>query len=189
MTPILLYGLGAKEKADRMSFFSFCLGKFGAEKLKVEEAKLVQEKLNIAVVGYQANLVIGPLDEATPKAVESFLKVFEDYVGSVTIILWANDLAGIPKTILSRVHTEWVASVSESEVDDSLVEIANLIMIGDKVRALELLSKTKLTANQVIATLSELLVGSVEGLKIWESIRPLTLKNDPTTLGLIASLI
>jgi hypothetical protein len=48
-------------------------------------------------------LVAGPLDEADPRALDILLKrVEEPTPNSPTLILWANDLGGVPPTIRSR---------------------------------------------------------------------------------------
>lgn len=48
-------------------------------------------------------LVAGPLDEADPRALDILLKRIEEPTpNSPTLILWANDLGGVPPTIRSR---------------------------------------------------------------------------------------
>ena len=48
-------------------------------------------------------LVAGPLDQADPRALDILLKRIEEPTpNSPTLILWANDLGSVPKTIRSR---------------------------------------------------------------------------------------
>ena len=169
--------------------------------LKVSTSREVVELLGSVPVGDQVGtLVVGPMDSATPEAVDALLKTLEEISSEVILpALWAEDVSEVVPTIKSRTTEHWCPpdpeatpeapylSTAESLCEASLRRrTASVIEILQENQGSELaLLRASVT---VLASKSDWKL-SVR-LKLWESIRS-TLQHETVTrqMSLAAFLV
>lgn len=81
----------------------------GDDGLKVDDSRLLVDLAGSAGVGdLPPVVVVGPLDLASPEASDALLKTLEDLAeGPLRLVLWADYLGGVSKTIRSRTLDRW----------------------------------------------------------------------------------
>ena len=124
---ILYHGPGAEEAAaDEAHLLGRLLAPpFGAEGLKVEEAREFVALLGSVPIGTEKGVVIaGPVDLANYKAADVLLKSIEEFNSRfLQPILWAHDLGGVSPTIQSRCLARWAPPSADVPEDDELVAV------------------------------------------------------------------
>lgn len=132
MSSLLFYGPGAEEEATTRaeSLGRLLAPPFGSEGLKVDDAREIVTLLAAPPVGTQIGVVLaGPMDRATPEAMDALLKSLEDFdEQTVQPVLWAVDVGAVVPTIRSRCLLIWCP-------DGPMPEMEHLEMATDLVRA------------------------------------------------------
>jgi hypothetical protein len=143
-------------------------------------------------------IVIGPMDNAWPKASDVLLKRIEEFQGDlVQPILWAHDLGGVSPTIRSRCLDHWApCETSGGEEEEELTqtgwELVNAVMAGEYYRISSLVGKVKGREIELLGILSEVLS---QGIKdeahrhLWGRIRQVTRWKNPTMIEIVAALV
>jgi hypothetical protein len=165
--------------------------------LKVDDARTVTELLLSIPVGEQLGfIVIGPMDEANPKASDTLLKSIEEFPGEYTVpILWANDLGSVSLTIRSRCLERWVASTGSKDDDDLVIaafKILEAVVAKDAVGVVDAMRPFDKRENQIITALSDALSTDLardDYRAIWDRLRPIAALRNPFLSEVIVALI
>ena len=201
MSSCLLYhGPGAKAAAltEAALLGRLLCPPLGEDGLKVDDARQVVDLLLTPSVGDQLGvLVVGPIDEANPKAADTLLKCIEESSGQYTqAILWANDLGGVTLTIRSRCLERWAATSLSGEDDDALMasayRIVEYAIKGDLLAVVDLARKYEKREVSLLGALSEVLATNLDNpayLKIWNRLRPVTQWKIPWMSEVLLALI
>jgi len=116
MTPKLYHGPAARDiaVAAGVSAGRPLRDPMGDAGLKVDDSRIIVEMAQNPGVGAKPpTLVVGPLDIASPEALDALLKTLEDLSESpLRLLLWADHLSGVTPTILSRTHETWCPASS-----------------------------------------------------------------------------
>jgi len=85
------------------------IGSYGKEGFDIEVSRKVVDIMRSTPVGDRmATLVAGPLDEARMDSLDPLLKAIEEFDGDlIQPYLWALDIGGVRRTILSRCFVQW----------------------------------------------------------------------------------
>lgn len=154
----------------------------GDDGLKVEDARHVVELLMNTPVGDQVGvLIVGPMDEANPKAADTLLKCLEEAPCQyVQPILWANDLGGVPLTIRSRCLERWAPDKAEAgdEADDSAMtsayQIVDAVLKKDWLAVVDHVRRQDKREATLLAALSDVLATKLDDpdyRRIWNRLR------------------
>ena len=169
----------------------------GDDGLKVDDARTVVGLLLSVPVGEQTGvLVVGPMDEANPKASDTLLKSIEEFSGDYVIpILWANDLGAVSLTIRSRCIEKWsggqtvmdddpivsaAMSIVEAALSNDILTVASIVRSHDK-REIELMS-----------SLSEVLSNMLDNHEcraMWSRLRVVSLLRNPFTTEIFLAIM
>jgi len=137
-------------------------------------------------------VVVGPLDEAQPKALDVLLKPVEEHHADVVRpILWAWDIGGLPATLLSRCQTRWCGGEEEQEVEEETYELLDALRSGQTHKVPELVAVFEKRIGDLLGQLTFVLSTdhAPENLRIWEAVRAVARWRNPTPLELISALI
>ena len=188
---LLLHGPGARQaaldEANRLG--RLVAPPFGDEGLKVADAReIVLLLLNTPVGNDLGVVIVGPVDEAWPKASDVLLKRLEEFPGEVVRpVLWANDIGGVSPTVRSRCIDRWVpGSLDDEEVDDALVDGVHALVAatldGDWYRVPGLLRDLKGKEQQVLDLAAGALADNPhpDCFALWERLRQAARWYNPT---------
>lgn len=196
---ILFHGPGARQAAvDEASQQGRLVAPpFGDEGLKTDEAREVVELLYSTPIGDDPGvLVVGPMDEANPKASDVLLKVLEEGDLRVAIpILWANDLGAVSPTIRSRCLHRWVngsAAEEDEDLEFGVRELLDASFRDEVARMPPALTKLKGKEKKVAAVAAEVLASMLDdpkALVLWERVRKLAMKRNPVPMEILATFL
>lgn len=203
MTAFLYHGPGARSEAEakQMEYgiiSSPPVGEFG---LKVAEARAVVDLMKTPSIGDTVgSVLIGPMDQASSASSDVLLKSLEELNSEqVQPVLWAEDLAGVRPTIVSRCEAVWVNGPPKEDQDSVLhlaFDIMEAVMAEDKPRVLDLvLEGTKdvdlnsLVGQMVRAVSVSMLKPTTRVLEVWFSLRKLLLEKKVDKAGLLLCLL
>jgi len=203
---LLYHGPGARQTAlNRAAEIGILLAPpFGDDGLKTDEAREAVVCLQSPPVEGVGVVVIGPMDEALPKASDVLLKRIEEFDGSrVQPILWAYDLGGVSPTVRSRCLDEWVPSVGTSADNEEITSagwsLVDAALNEDFFRLPELLrplltkeDKTKGKEILLLLAMSDAVstdLASPERRALWERLRRATCRRNPTLMEVVAALV
>lgn len=154
----------------------------GGEGLKVEDAREAVLILSSPAVGdSQGVLLLGPMDQANPRASDVLLKSIEEHRGmDVTPVLWAWDLAEVSATIRSRCVPQWAPGAGEELPDESMEmawQVCDAVLEGDLHRIIVGVQEGKTDLEMLGRCLAHCIAtsaleGQVEFLCVWDAIRP-----------------
>jgi hypothetical protein len=168
----LYYGPDAAQTAqDAARRAGRVAGTYGADGLKVDEARTIVSRSGIPPVGGGLSVfLVGPIDLANHKAVDTLLKTIEEPPPFLKIILWAKDLGEVRPTVVSRSLHIWCPAEG-SGVDDELLDMAgealNAFKRGNMLTLLTLTEEHgKSDPREWLAALAEALVLSGEQKKL-----------------------
>ena len=195
---ILYHGPGAKgsaiAEANRIGrLISPPLGDGG---LKVDEAREVVSLLSSTPTGEAIGvIVLGPMDEANPKASDTLLKTIEEAPSEYTaLVMWANDLGGVSSTVKSRCLEKWSDSIGNH--DDDPITIASMRIV-DAVLSNDILSMIN-TARpfdkreyELISAISNIMSSKLDIIGIrsaWSRIRVVAARRNPMMSEIIIAL-
>lgn len=148
MTPTLFHGPEARNEAVRLSEK---IGRplrdpIGDEGLKVDDSREIVEIARYPGVGDRPpSLVVGPLDAASPEAADALLKTLEELTEApLRLIVWADHLSGVIKTIRSRTRPQWCPAVATTPnpfdyVQEDAERLAEALVNQDAGRILGIL--------------------------------------------------
>ena len=176
---------------------------FGDEGLKVDEAREAMSLLFSTPVGTKIGVVvIGPMDQANPKASDVLLKRVEDFEADIVLpILWAHDIGGVSLTIRSRCLAHWAPRTVVSAEDEALKaagqDAIGAVLNGDFYLIPGAVEKGKGKEIELLGYMTDALYNRPEGdeksLKrirvLWERLRPVTRRRNPTPIEIIAALV
>ena len=203
---LLFHGPGAcaAAKAEASRIGRLVAPPFGADGLRTDDAREIVNLMLSTPVGEELGvIVIGPIDEANPKAGDVLLKRLEEFNDIVVQpVLWAHDLGGVAPTIRSRCLERWVSGAKESEDEDEFViQSAWALVDAALARDYGLLQETikPLTGKKFTGCGRGLLLGIADALQtdfqdphrraLWESVRPITRWKNPTMTEIVAALV
>jgi hypothetical protein len=181
--PTLFYGPGARDaaicEANRLGIpVHSAMGEGG---LKVEDAREAVAILSAPAVGDVAGtLVLGPMDEANPKACDTLLKSIEEHRDTdVSPVLWAWDLVEVPPTIRSRCITQWAMGKPEvlpAAYTEAAFRICDAIVEGELHQVISTVQESKkdlelLGRSIAQCVASSALEGDLRFLFVWDSLR------------------
>lgn len=190
----MLHGPGAESEALREAQrVGRLLDQYGQKGLKTDEAREVVNLLMSCPIGTKIGVVVvGPLDEAQPKAMDVLLKIVEEHHEDIVRpILWARDLGGVVPTLVSRCLTRWAHGEEEVEVEDEVYELLEAVQSGQVQEVPELVSVFEKRVGDLLHQLLEVLSSdhTPENLRVWEALRPVARWRNPTYLELISALL
>lgn len=194
MTCLLFVGSGgeraALEEADRVGRL---VAYFGQDGLKAAEARKAVEVLLSCPAGTGTGVVIlGPLDDAHPTAVDVLLKIVEEHHEDIVRpVLWARHTEGISPALLSRC-TERYCPGEQEQIDETVYDILGAVSSGDLHLLPELMKPfvTSRDVSSLLDQLSRVLLSDPtdKNLRVWEVLRKVAQQRNPTYLGVLASL-
>lgn len=196
MSSFFYYGPGAWEAAlARQEGTRRVGGPFGEGGLKIEDARVVVALSNQLPPGRQkCTVVVGPLNKATPASADVLLKSIEEPPKKLEIILWSEDLNGVPPTIISRCWPMWCPG----EESCRKVEEANLLAVyfseGKFCEVAQILSSNKEELEELCKSLALVLSESnffkeEDLFLIWSKVRLLLKRKKISYLDLCSSLL
>lgn len=196
---VLYHGPGAKEEAlaEATRVGRLVAPPIGETGLKVDEARQITDILLSVPVGERLGVVVvGPMDEANPKASDTLLKSLEEFPGEYMVpILWANDLGGVALTIRSRCLERWVPALGSKD-DDVIVEAAFKMIEAtikkDYVTVVDTAKGYDKREGDLLAALSEALstkLDQVEYRALWDRLRPVLAWRNPFLSEVIIALV
>jgi len=173
---------------------------FGDDGLKVAEAREATELLFSPPVGEKIGVVVlGPMDRATPDAVDALLKTIEEFPSGVTLpVLWAHELEDVWGVLRSRCLEHWCSAPATVEEDGATTSLAwdllEGVLTGDLSVLIRLIEK-QTKGEKVDALIQAIIVTLASDLqhparrKMWDSLRVLTRQKQPTRVGLVSALL
>ena len=197
---LLFHGPGAKAAAlgKVRAIGHLVAPSFGDDGLKVEEAReAVLCLLNTPLHAGVGVVLIGPVDEAQPKASDVLLKSIEEFTdGVVQPILWANDLGGVSPTIRSRCLDIWAPATGAEETDDSAVgaawEISGCLKDRQYRNIPNAVARCKGKETLLLAALTQILstdLDDADHRRWWLQIRPVTRYLRSSPVEIVAALL
>jgi len=152
--------------------------------------------MSVPVGDLMGVIIIGPMDEANPKASDVLLKSIEEFRGDyLQPIMWANDLGGVTMTIRSRCMDRWVNALG---VDDDETLMAGSFKIVDAVGKRDYMTIVD-TARafekrevQLLGSLAEVLATTIDNpdhRALWERLRKVSLWKNPFMAEIIVALV
>lgn len=197
---VLYHGPGAKEAAlaEAGRLGRLVAPPFGESGLKVDDARQVVELLAQIPVGEHLGVVVvGPMDEANPKAADTLLKSIEESTGQYTqAIMWSNDLGGVSPTIRSRCLDRWAPASLGGEDDETLLagaykliealEKRDVLLVVDTARQFE---KREVA---LLGALSEVLATNLDNAQyrqVWERLRKVATYKNPWMAEILVALL
>lgn len=201
MSSCLLYhGPGAKEAAleagARMG--RLVAPPMGEDGLKVDDARTVVGLLTQVPIGDELGiLIIGPIDEANPKAADTLLKQIENTTGKyVQPIMWANDLGGVTLTLRSRCLERWAAAGLVGDEDETLIagsyKLIEAVSKQDVLQVVAIARQFEKREVALLGALSEVLATNLEDAlyrQVWERIRKVSQLKNPWMSEVIIALL
>jgi len=195
----LFHGPGARSAALEVAYRSGRLleSPIGDEGLKVEEARRAVSLLQSVPVGTELGVVVvGPMDQANPKASDVILKTIEEFHADyVRPILWAEDLGGVVPTIRSRCLAKW-APPTEEEEDETLTQagwdLVSASIEGALWRLPALISDFKGKELKLLQAVSDVLymqAGDPVSRHLWESVRRVAQHRNPTPIEVLSAFL
>lgn len=150
--------------------------------MNTEGVKKAISILNSNPVGDRKTfLILGPIDELHVKAQDALLKIIEE--PKVTVpVLWCNDTEPLTKALRSRCREVYCPGDDSppAEVLKTAKEILDAVRGGFDWIAIEEIGDKPVR---------DLIEGLVKlDITLWPRLKPLTLREKPTKLGLIAAL-
>lgn len=152
----------------------------GDDGLKVEDARLLVSLSENSGVGDRPPVVIvGPLDRATPEASDALLKTLEDLAeGPLRIVLWADYLGGVSKTIQSRILPRWCSPGPGWKSPYQTASAESLYTAwqkGDVEKVLSVVYENQKDWVGLLQGFVELLAvrSPLQGVRVWGFVRPL----------------
>lgn len=175
MSSYLYYGPGSfKAALSRQSLGRRLGGPFGEGGLKIEEARSILSLLEEIPPGRQVcTIIVGPLDKATPSAADVLLKTIEEPPKKVEIILWAEDLGGVPPTIVSRCWPVWCLGEEAREKIEEAKVLSEYLEQGHLAEAISVLRENKDSLEELMRSLAWIASenSSENLLQIWGRVR------------------
>jgi len=198
MSCLLFHGPGAKNRAldEAQKIGPLLSPPIGEDGLKVDESRAI--KLLLLTVPFQGRqtLVIGPMDQANPKASDALLKSLEEADGKyIQPILWAEEIELLTLTIRSRCLAEFVPGryqEIEEEVYTLAWEIQEAIRQNDFDGILFALEYKHKRAKDLIGPLMDALSEDFEEplfAEVWERLRVVAQQNKPNSAEVISALL
>lgn len=207
MSCLLFHGPGARQTSlnyvEEMG--RLLAPPFGDEGLKVDDSREIKELLSYPPVGEAVGYVIlGPMEQATPEAVDGLLKNIEEFPEGVQPLLWAHDLGDVSPIIRSRCLDRWCPLLEEGEEDESLItlgyDLVDAALAGENYRVALLLGKKKEekedslkgVERELLGVLADVLstdLNDPKRLALWERVRKAAVWYNPTRLGIVAALL
>ena len=169
----------------------------GDDGLKVEDArKVVELMMSVPVGDLIGTIVVGPLDEANPKASDVLLKTLEEFKGDfMQPVLWANDLGDVSQTIRSRCLEKFVAALGVED-DEKLMEgsykLVEAAVARDYLTLVDTIKKFEKQEVQLMWALSEVLSNGLENpeyRQIWERLRKVAKWKNPFMSEVLLALM
>lgn len=195
----MFHGPGARraalEEAGRLG--RLVAPPIGDEGLKVEDArKVVELMMSVPVGDLIGTIVVGPLDEANPKASDVLLKTLEEFKGDfMQPVLWANDLGDVSQTIRSRCLEKFVAALGVED-DEKLMEgsykLIEAAVAGDYLTLVDTIKKFDKQEVPLLWALSEVLSNGLENpeyRQIWERLRKVAKWKNPFMSEVLLALM
>lgn len=196
---VLFHGPGAKRAAidEAARLGRLVSPPIGDDGLKVDDARhIVDLMMSVPVGDLMGVIIIGPMDEANPKASDVLLKSIEEFRGDyLQPIMWANDLGGVTMTIRSRCMDRWVNALG---VDDDETLMAGSFKIVDAVGKRDYMTIVD-TARafekrevQLLGSLAEVLATTIDNpdhRALWERLRKVSLWKNPFMAEIIVALV
>ncbi|MBQ73236.1 MAG: hypothetical protein CMJ67_10070 [Planctomycetaceae bacterium] len=186
MTPLLFHGpLARGEAVAHARSLGRLLGDpIGDTGLKVDDSREIVRLAGNAGVGDKPPvLVVGPLDRATPEAVDGLLKTLEDLAdGPVRILLWADFYGGVIGTIRSRTLDRWCPPDerwTSPFMDDNARALYRAWSKKDVATCLSVIHASQRDWAALLHGFCEFIVeehpdlGSPETTAVWNHVRPL----------------
>lgn len=196
---LLYHGPGARQAAlsKAVEVGRLVAPPFGDSGLKTSEAREIVGLLLSTPIGTRTGVVVvGPMDEANPKASDVLLKRIEEFPDTVQPILWAHDLGGVAPTIRSRCLAEWAPAADDDVGDDEMMSAA--LDIVEAVKQGELHTIPDMVRNHakreydLVKALADVLSMESEDrriLAIWERLRRVLRWRNVTSVEIISILL
>ena len=198
MSVRLFHGPGAREAAlKNASDVGVLLAPpYGDSGLKVDEAREIANHLMSAHIGDHIGVVVvGPLDNAASiKALDALLKSIEEVPSPYVIpVLWADDLGGVPPTIVSRCIEVWAGGCLETsnEYESVARRLLDCVKSNRLYEVPGLLSDVK-KSGELLNALSDELAKDLENpscIYLWERVRKVARWRNPTVIEILSALI
>ncbi|MGL4567299.1 MAG: hypothetical protein ACRCU6_02075, partial [Fusobacteriaceae bacterium] len=140
-------------------------------------------------------IIIGPMDDANPKASDTLLKIIEDEPSSCRLNLWAHDIGEVSKTIKSRCIPVWCQfSFTGNDGEDLSESVSRsyiqALLAGRYYELHDILSQYKEKDMSLLShSIADALwadAANPKALRIWNRIRPLMGKSHTSKLELIS---
>lgn len=198
---ILYYGPGARAAAleEVYRVGSLLAPPFGDDGLKVDEARAFVDSLQLPPFEGIGVSVVGPMDRATPQASDALLKTVEEFGKYVLPILWAHDLEGVTPTLRSRCLDRWAwvdPDDIEPDEDSDELEAAGRGLVkaalsGELWAIPGYVNDHKGKEHELLNIAAEAIYrdGSIEALRLWESVRACAEHRNPTPIEVIAAFL
>ena len=201
MSICLFHGPRARTVAlERATAYGRFLRAF--DDLKVEATREIVDCLSTPPIGDgMATLLIGPLDEATPDAADSLLKILEEHNAKyIQPFLWALDLSFVIPTIRSRTLQEWCPPEDPKVTPEApyLATATSLCESALKHRTaavIESLEEHRGQELEIMRAAAEVLSKKTEWslkrrLTLWESLREiLSRSTEPSHLAVVTAFM
>ena len=197
---LLFHGPGARAAAvaKAESLGRLLAPPFGEDGgLKTEEAR---EAVSVLLDGPPGDslgvIIIGPMDEAVPKACDVLLKRIEEFRGDlVQPILWAHDAGGVPSTIRSRCLSTWSPS-SDVAMDEELRaaawEAIETSLADDHHLLPAIVDRFKGKEQDALGFMAEAIstrLGDGPSRELWARIREVSQWRNPQGIEILAALL
>lgn len=197
---ILFHGPGAREAAlaEAPQIGVLVAPPFGDEGLKAVEAREVVSALLSPPTGMEAGvLIVGPMDQAWPKASDVLLKRLEEFNSDVvTPILWAHDLGGVSPTIRSRCLDRWAPSLEGIEDDEDVVTAAwalvEAVTMNETYLVAKALFRVKGKETELLNAIAGILAADFDDpvkRDLWSRLRQVARWRNPTQIEVAAAIL
>ena len=200
---LLLHGPGARSAALKKAkeIGHLIAPPFGDGGLKVEEAReAMGHLLSTPLQETIGVLILGPMDEVSPKVADLMLKSIEEFHGDVVQpILWANDLGGVPLTIQSRCLDTWCPATGDIKIDEKDETPGLAWDLIEKARAGDphgmpgvLKGFEDKNTQRLLGALIEVIFGDLADEKnrnLWRNLREVSCQSNPKPVEVLAVLM
>ena len=174
----------------------------GQEGIRVDDSRAVVQMMYSPRMGEVSGyLVLGPLDEAQSRAMDTLLKTVEEPPSPYNIlILWANDIGNVPRTIRSRCLDIWCPLVQKVGDDTeneaamlAAIRILEALKTRDLLVAVDTLKAWDKKETTILSSLSSALASEIGtdpwASEMWNRLRPVYLVRNPFISEILSALV
>lgn len=198
MSCVLFHGPGAYQAAlDRAARMGRLVAPpYGQDGLKTDTAREIVTSLLSSPVGQETGVVIvGPMDQAQPRASDVLLKCIEDLSdGVVRPVLWADDLGDVSPTIRSRCLTQWSPGIDEQQ-DDAIIGLAWKLVdasVSGEWEHLPAIYQAQGKERELVAAIAGALSTDIQDTRkqqLWARLRQVARWRNPQLIEILSALV